>query len=101
MTLTPEQCRAARGLLDWTQDELAERARVSRGTVRGFEAGRHALRTATAAVVRGALEAGGVVFLEPRRGAGPGVRLAGVPAPIPAGDGRVDAAVAGRRRAAG
>lgn len=101
MTLTPEQCRAARGLLDWTQDELAERARVSRGTVRGFEAGRRALRAGTAAAVRGALEAGGAVFLDPRRGAGPGVRLADVPAPVPAGAGRADAAMAGRRRAAG
>ena len=39
MPLTPAQCRAARALLDWTQDELAERAEVSRGTIRGFESG--------------------------------------------------------------
>jgi DNA-binding Xre family transcriptional regulator len=39
--LSSEQCRAARALLDWTQEELAERAGVSRSTVRGFENGQH------------------------------------------------------------
>jgi transcriptional regulator with XRE-family HTH domain len=76
MPLTPAQCRAARGLLDWTQDELAEHAGVSRGTVRGFEAGHHELRKASAAEIRAALEAGGVVFLDAEEGRGPGVCLA-------------------------
>ncbi|GGE17605.1 hypothetical protein GCM10011390_40930 [Aureimonas endophytica] len=43
MILRPEQCRAARGLLDWTQEELALRAGVSRSTVRDFEKERHHL----------------------------------------------------------
>ena len=75
MPLTPQQCRAARGLLDWTQEELAERAGVSRGTVRGFENGRHELHRGSAAVIRGALEAAGVVLLDANGEAGPGVRL--------------------------
>ena len=41
MLLTPEQCRAGRALLTWTQDDLATRAEVSRSTVRGFESGQH------------------------------------------------------------
>ena len=38
--LTPEQSRAARGWLDWSQDDLAKRAHVSLSTVRDFEKGR-------------------------------------------------------------
>jgi transcriptional regulator with XRE-family HTH domain len=75
MPLTPQQCRAARGLLDWTQEELAERSGVSRSTVRGFENGQHELHRGSAAVIRGALEAAGVVLLDADGEAGPGVRL--------------------------
>ncbi|MBI0539012.1 DUF4118 domain-containing protein [Roseomonas sp. KE2513] len=75
MPLTPEQCRAARGLLDWTQDELAEHAGVSRGTVRGFEAGHHLLRPDTGAAIQGALETAGVVFLDADGCMGHGVRF--------------------------
>lgn len=74
MPITPDQCRAARALLDWTQDELAERAEVSRSTVRGFEGGQHALHRATAASIRRALEAGGVELLEADADGGEGVR---------------------------
>ena len=77
MPLTPQQCRAARGLLGWTQDELAERAGVSRSTVRGFENGRHELHRGSATVIRGALEAAGVVLIDPDEEAGSGVRLRG------------------------
>lgn len=38
--LSPEQSRAARGWLDWSQADLAERANVSLSTVRDFEKGR-------------------------------------------------------------
>ena len=38
--LTPEQSRAARGWLDWSQDDLAKRAHVSLSTVRDFEKAR-------------------------------------------------------------
>lgn len=75
MPLRPEQCRAARALLDWTQEQLATRAGVSPGTVRGFEGGRHDPHRATAAVLRQALEAAGIALLEPDDQGGPGVRL--------------------------
>jgi len=35
--VTPAQCRAARGLLDWNQQELARRARVGIVTVHQLE----------------------------------------------------------------
>lgn len=38
--MTPEQCRAARGWLDISQQELASAANVSLSTVRDFEKGR-------------------------------------------------------------
>jgi len=72
--LSPEQCRAARGLLDWTQEELAERANVSRSTIRDFENGRHCLHSVTAAQVVAAFECGGALLIPPGK-AGPGVRL--------------------------
>ena len=75
MPLRPEQCRAARALLDWTQEELATRAGVSPGTVRGFEGGRHDLQRATAAVLRQVLELAGIALLEPDDQGGAGVRL--------------------------
>ena len=74
--LLPELCRAARGLLDWTQAELAERAGVSRSTVREFEASLHHAHRATAAQIRAALEQAGVAFVEVD-GVGPGVCLDG------------------------
>jgi ribosome-binding protein aMBF1 (putative translation factor) len=38
--LSPEQSRAARGWLDWSQEDLAKQANVSLSTVRDFEKGR-------------------------------------------------------------
>ena len=38
--LTPEQCRAARAWLDWSQNDLADAANISLSTVRDFEKGR-------------------------------------------------------------
>jgi DNA-binding XRE family transcriptional regulator len=37
---TPQQSRAARGWLDWSQEDLAKLARVSLSTVRDFEKGK-------------------------------------------------------------
>jgi transcriptional regulator with XRE-family HTH domain len=62
-------------LLDWTQDDLAARAEVSRSTVRGFEGGQHDMQRATTAAIRRAFEAAGIVFLEPDSEDGPGLRL--------------------------
>lgn len=73
--LTPEQCRAARALLDWTQCDLAQRAGVGWSTVRSFETGRHAPIRANMAVIQAALEAAGVLFIDADGSAGPGVRL--------------------------
>jgi len=75
--IQPCQCRAARGLLDWTQDHLAQEAGVSRSTIRDFENGRHALHRSTARLIEAALGAAGVVLLGDGDGSF-GVRLAPV-----------------------
>ena len=72
--ITPAQCRAARALLDWSQQQLATSAHVGVVTVRQFEAGAAQPRPATMAVVCRALEAAGVEFI-PENGGGAGVRL--------------------------
>jgi transcriptional regulator with XRE-family HTH domain len=72
--LTPGQCRAARGFLDWTQEELGERAAVSRGTVRDFENGRHALHRSTETLLVVAFRDAGITLLSEEEG-GPGVLL--------------------------
>ena len=71
---SPALCRAARGLLDWTQSDLAERAEVSRSTVRDFEGARHDIHRATEAQLRRAFEAHDVAFVD-IAGFGPGVCL--------------------------
>ena len=71
---SPEQCRAARALLDWSQDQLSKKASVGIVTVRQLEAGSHEPRRATLDVIRRALVDAGVEFID-ENGGGPGVRL--------------------------
>lgn len=72
--LLPAQCRAARGLINWSQGELAERAGVSRSTVKDFETERHALHHSTERLLIEAIEAAGVSLIADDA-AGPGVRF--------------------------
>jgi len=78
MDLLANQCRAARGLLDITQAELAEKAGVSLRTVISFEAGERTPIRATLEVIRRAFESDGVEFID-ANGGGPGVRLRAKP----------------------
>jgi transcriptional regulator with XRE-family HTH domain len=70
--LTPAQCRAARGLLSWNQQQLADAAGIGVATVRLFEAGKGKQRRSTLKLITQALEAAGV---ELTNGGQPGVRL--------------------------
>ena len=75
--ITPAQCRAARALLDWSRDHLAERAGLDTTEVRRFEAGRSALPSHRQAAVKKALEEGGALFFDEDEtvNGGAGVRL--------------------------
>ena len=58
--MTPEQCRAARGFLDWSQSDLATAANVSLSTIRDYEKGRRIPIANNLAAIEGALHAQGV-----------------------------------------
>ena len=60
--LAPEQSRAARGWLNLTQEELAQKANVSLSTVRDFEKGRRMPVRNNLLAIRHALEQSGVRF---------------------------------------
>ena len=72
--ITSAQCRAARGLIGWSQQDLATEAGVGLVTVHQLEAGTSQPRHATLDVIRRAFEKGGVEFID-ENGGGPGVRL--------------------------
>lgn len=72
--VSPAQCRAARGLLDWSQQDLARQAGIGIVTVRQVENGATEPRRSTLAVVRQAFERAGVEFID-QNGGGLGVRL--------------------------
>lgn len=72
--ITPAQCRAARGLIAWSQGDLARAAGIGIVTVHQFEAASSEPRRATLEVIKRAFENGGVEFID-ENGGGAGVRL--------------------------
>ena len=73
--ITIEQLRAARGLLGWSQTELASRAGLSLPTVKRLEAGfGPRVSDEARAKLQRALEAAGIDFIEDN-GGGAGVRF--------------------------
>lgn len=70
----PGQLRAARALVGWTREQLAEAAGTTTRTLARLEAGETEARPSTARAIRTALETAGVIFVQ-ENGEGPGVRL--------------------------
>nr|WP_245440468.1 helix-turn-helix transcriptional regulator [Neorhizobium sp. T25_13] len=62
--LSPALCRAARGALDWTQEDLAKRSTISRTTVRDYESCRHVIHRRTASLITAAFEREGLVLTQ-------------------------------------
>jgi transcriptional regulator with XRE-family HTH domain len=72
--LTPNQCRAGRALLGWSQEELSKRAQIAVATIANFE--REAttpIRSNQTAIIR-AFDDAGVTF-DLAEGQGIGVRM--------------------------
>src|SRR6185312_14663058 len=59
------QIRAARALLDWSQENLAKASDLSVATIRKLELGRLSLRSKTMQAIRHAFEGNGLEFIEP------------------------------------
>jgi predicted transcriptional regulator len=73
--ITTEQLRGARGLLAWSQSELANRAGLSVPTIKRLEARfGPPVSDDVRKKLRRTLEAAGVEFID-ENGGGPGVRL--------------------------
>ena len=71
--MTPAQCRAARGLLEITQSQLAHAAKLGLSTVVDFEKERRQVSAEAVEAIQAALERAGVVFID-ENGGGEGLR---------------------------
>ena len=76
MGISSAQLRAARALLRWSAQELANASKVGVATIRRVEVmeGEIPVTSANEAALRKALEAAGVVFID-ENGGGSGVRF--------------------------
>lgn len=72
--MEPRQCRAARALLGWSQEQLADAASVSVTTLRNYERGATVPVTNNLSALRVALETAGVEFIA-ENGGGAGLRM--------------------------
>ncbi len=69
--LTPAHSRAARGWLDWTQADLAEKAKTSLSTIRDFEKGRRSPIANNLDAIRRVFESHGIeIVFDKGRAAG-------------------------------
>jgi transcriptional regulator with XRE-family HTH domain len=75
ISMNSQQCRAARGLLQWSQRQLADASGVGLSTVAEFEIDRREPRDGNLTTIRRALEDAGVEFIPAKSGKGVGVRL--------------------------
>src|SRR5260370_13755144 len=74
MTFTHAQCRAARALLNWSQEDLVAHSKITKKTIADFERGATHPRPQTLAQIAVAFEAAGIEFFD---GAGLRMQLRG------------------------
>jgi hypothetical protein len=61
-SISPQQSRAARGLLDWKLADLAEASGLGLSTIKHFEVSVRKTTRANLIAIRGAFEKAGVIF---------------------------------------
>jgi hypothetical protein len=72
--LTASQCRAARALIEWSQQQLSRSASIDLQTIADFERRFRSADETTRRRLRATLEAAGVTFIS-ENGGGAGARL--------------------------
>jgi ribosome-binding protein aMBF1 (putative translation factor) len=75
--LTPEQTRAARAWLNWSQADLAGKASVGLSTIKDFEGGNRTPISNNLAAIQRALEAAGVELVFDPKGKPKGLHVNG------------------------
>ena len=75
MQVSANQCRAARSLLNWTQDQLATNANVSRATIADFESNTRQPMKNNLRSIADCMFADGIEFIPEEDGKGVGVRF--------------------------
>jgi len=73
--LSPEQCRATRGWLGWSQQELSKRANVGLSTLKDFEGGKRSPMRNNLEAIRTALGNAGVRFTYATDGSPVGITI--------------------------
>lgn len=72
-TLSSGLCRGARGLLNWSREDLAVQSKVSRAAIADFETDKRQVRERTTDDLIQAFEKAGLEFI-PENGGGAGIR---------------------------
>lgn len=73
MSISPAQCRAARALLGWSQEDLETAAKVSKKTIADFERDQRSQHDRTIGAIETAFASHGIIFIA-QNGGGEGVR---------------------------
>lgn len=75
MSITGSQCRAARALVRWSREQIAQRSGIDAELIARFETGRGEADETMRSKLRAVLEDAGASFIADGDGGGLGVRL--------------------------
>lgn len=73
--MSPEQCRAARAWLKWSQADLADRASIGLSTVKDFESDKREPISNNLAAIQRAFEGAGVYPVFDEKGTAAGIDM--------------------------